>query len=205
MESLDLAQQTWLPSLRLGLDLGRHGSVVHKPPSAVPAPGNITQPGPTAQPRLKAASFCQQVAHGVVTAVRDDVSQLTTHTHSHSHLAFLLAAMREGLAGLCMGFAGCGAHVLVIKTHSHAYTITHNTHTSELSSLVSSVRPLSHFLPTISGRRKLQTTQSLSLSLSFTLSLSVSDCCLATSTPPTLPVHHRAPCPPSFSSCLETV
>lgn len=56
LESLDFAQQTWLPSLRLGLNFGRHGLVVHKPPSSVPAPGNITHPGPTVEPRLGAAS-----------------------------------------------------------------------------------------------------------------------------------------------------
>ena len=57
LESLDLAQQTWLASLRLGLDFGRHESVdVHKAPAPVLAPGNITQPGPIAQPWLVAAS-----------------------------------------------------------------------------------------------------------------------------------------------------
>lgn len=70
LESLDFAQQTWLPSLRLGLYFGRHVLVVvHKPPSTVLAPGNITRAGPTAEPRIGAVlARCQQVAHGVVTA-----------------------------------------------------------------------------------------------------------------------------------------
>ena len=89
-----------------------------------------------------------------------------THTHTHTHLAFLLAAMREGLAGLCMGFAGRGAHVLVIKTHSHAYTITHNTHTSKIF-LSCFFSPSSLSLPS----HYLWTTQTADLSLSLSLSL----------------------------------
>lgn len=53
LESLDFAQQTRLPSLRLGQYFGRHESVVHKPPSTVQTPGNIP-----AEPRLIAANSC---------------------------------------------------------------------------------------------------------------------------------------------------
>lgn len=42
LESLDFAQQTWLPSLRLRPGVGCHRSAVQKRPSATAAPGHIT-------------------------------------------------------------------------------------------------------------------------------------------------------------------
>lgn len=83
LESLDFAQQTWLPSLRLGLNFGRHGSVVHKPPCTLLAPGNITHPVRPQTSGQEMLAGCQQVARGVVTAARNAASQLTTHTDSH--------------------------------------------------------------------------------------------------------------------------
>lgn len=78
LESLDRAQQTWLPSLRLGLNFGRHGSRVYKPPCTVLAsPGNITQPGPVSR-----ATGLPTSCQAVVTAATDAASQVTTQIHS---------------------------------------------------------------------------------------------------------------------------
>lgn len=76
LESIDFAQEARLPSLRLRLNFSRHELVVHKPPTTVLAPRNITHGGPTAEPRLLAS--CQ--AGSSVTAVRGGASQLTTDT-----------------------------------------------------------------------------------------------------------------------------
>lgn len=51
LESLDFAEQAWLPSLRPGLVFARHGWVVCGPPSAVLPPGNITHDGPAVRLR----------------------------------------------------------------------------------------------------------------------------------------------------------
>lgn len=101
LETLDFAEQTWLPSLRLGLNFGRHGLVVHKPPYAVPAPRSITHPGPSSKVRLGPAKLsCQaentRKAHSVVAATRCAASQLTTHTlrPTHSHRILTLNKIR---------------------------------------------------------------------------------------------------------------